>query len=597
VSSGLELAVIGNCVIAALVDINARISWMCWPRLDGDPVFCALLDGEDPQDGFLDVELVRRARSEQRYLHNTAILETVQTDEAGNALRIVDFVPRFKRFGRIIRQPMLIRQIVPVSGRPLLRIRMRPRARYGAERPQRRYGSNHLGYLAGDLSLRLTTDAPLAYLAEEAPFLLDRPLTLILGPDETVPEAPDAIGRDFFDQTRFYWLEWSRYLNVPFEWQDAVIRAAITLKLSAFEETGGIVAALTTSIPEAADSGRNWDYRYCWLRDAFFTVNALNRLGATRTMEEYFRFISNVCALAPGGELRPVYPIVPSLPMPERIATDLAGFRGMGPVRIGNQAAEQVQNDTYGSVVLAGAQLFYDRRLPEPAGEELFRQLEILGEQAERVALLPDAGLWEYRERTRVHTFSAVMCWAGLDRLGRIARRLGLAAEATRWAERAQKLHGVIDRHAFRPELNSFVESFGGDGMDASLLLLPELGFVEPRDPRFLGTLTEVERRLRRDGLVLRYDMPDDFGLPDTAFLVCSFWYVDALAQVGRVEEARALFEQILARRNHVGLLSEDLDFRTGRMWGNFPQTYSHVGLILSAMRLSQSWEAGIWRA
>ncbi len=592
----LDLAIAGNGTLAALIDRTGRIGWMCWPRLDGDPVFCALMNGADPEHGFFDVPVSGLARAEQAYRRNTAVVETVLTDTQGRALRITDTVPRHPRFDRMFRPPLLVRRIEPIAGNPRIRIRLRPRFDWGAEAPSRRAGSNHLRFLGQQDTLRLTTDAPLGFIAEETEFALDRPLTMILGPDETVQESTARLARELEDETTAYWEDWVRLLAVPFEWQDAVIRAAITLKLCAHDDTGGIVAALTTSIPEAPGTARNWDYRFCWLRDAFFTVQALNRLGATRTMEGFIRYLT--AALPENGALpRPVYPLVPNAPIGERIAPALAGFLGHGPVRIGNAAAEQAQHDAWGSVVMAAAMMFFDRRLPQPGDEALFRRLEPLGAAAEVAALTPDAGIWEYRGRTRVHTFSAAMCWAALDRLGRIAKGLGLAAEATSWKARADRLRATLLESAWNPAIGSFTESLGGDGLDAALLLLPEIGLVAPSDPRFVATVEQIQRSLDRGGLLLRYGMPDDFGLPDTAFLVCSFWLVDALHAIGRKEEARALFSRILALRNHVGLLAEDVDPRNGQLWGNFPQTYSQVGLILSAMRLSQSWEEGFWRA
>ena len=595
-SQPLDLAVVGNSTIAALIDPRGRHVWWCFPRLDGDPVFCALLGGAAPETGFMDVTLDGMADSRQSYIRNTAALVTELTDERGNRLRITDFAPRFRRFGRMFRPPMLVRRIEPLAGRCRIRVRIRPRFDWGGTAAECRIGSHHLRYVTPGETLRVSTDAPVSFVAEEVAFVLERPIHLVLGPDETLPQAPADMARDYEEQTIRFWQDWTRFLSVPFEWQEAVIRAAITLKLSSFEDSGGVVAALTTSIPEAPNSGRNWDYRFCWLRDAFFTVLALNRLGATRTMEEYVGYLFNVVITEPDAPLRPVYPIVPGMAIAERLAPALPGYLGDGPVRVGNAAADQVQNDVYGSVILAAAQMFYDERLPRAASLELFRQLEGVGRVAERVALTPDASLWEYRGRSSVHTFSAAMCAAGLHRLSRIAARLGQIDDAGRWQAAADRIRAEVLRRAYRDDLGSFVESLDGEGMDAALLLLPEIGFISATDPRFVATVAAAERRLRRNGLLLRYDRADDFGPPETAFTVCTFWYVDALAALGRRDEARALFEQVLARRNHVGLLSEDIDPRTGQLWGNFPQTYSLVGLILSAMRLSRSWEEGFWR-
>jgi GH15 family glucan-1,4-alpha-glucosidase len=527
---------------------------------------------------------------------NTAILSTTLTDSAGQSIEIIDFAPRFKRYERIFRPRLLIRRIEPRAGNCLIRIRFRPCADYGATVPTPQLGSNHIRCSSPSGGIRLTTDVSVAYIAQEQWFVVDRPLMLIVGQDEQVSSADSALVNSFLARTTDYWLEWTRYLSVPFEWQDAVIRAAITLKLCSFEDTGGIVAAMTTSIPEAPETGRNWDYRYCWLRDAYFVVQALNRLGATRTMEDFIRYITNVAALAPDERLKPVYAIVPGAPMTERVVPGLTGYRGMGPVRVGNLAEAQVQNDSYGNVVLAAAQMFFDRRLPRPGDISLLRRLETLGEWAAKTALEPDAGLWEYRERSRIHTHSSVICWAALDRLAKISRVFGLDDRVEYWRDRASRLRAEILERAWNPKLNSFVGSFDGEDIDASLLLLHEVGFVSPSDPRFLGTLALVERDLRRGPYLFRYAARDDFGLPTTSFTICTFWYIDALAAVGRREEARDILEQTLSCRNHLGLLSEDIDPTTGELWGNFPQTYSMVGLIISAMRLSKSWEEAFWR-
>ncbi|MDB5378580.1 MAG: glycoside hydrolase family 15 protein [Rubritepida sp.] len=591
----LDLAAIGNGTVAALVTKDGRVSWMCWPRLDGDPVFCGLLDGTD-EGGFCEVSLTRFATSEQRYRRNTAILETELSDDRGNTVRITDHMPRFRRFGRMFRPPMLVRRIEPMKGRPRIRLRIRPRFTWGEEIPQGRAGSNHIRFVGASDTLRVTTDAPLGFVLGETEFALDRPLSILIGQDDTMDGAAARITREFEDETTSYWEDWVRGLSLPFEWQDAVIRAAITLKLCAHDDTGGIVAALTTSIPEAPGTTRNWDYRFCWLRDSHFTVMALNRLGATRTMEGYINYITGA-VLEQEAVLRPVYPLVPNGPIDEWVASALKGFRGDGPVRVGNAAAIQVQNDVWGSVVLAASMMFFDRRLPSPGDEALYRRLVPIGNRAEQAALTPDAGLWEYRGRARIHTFSAAMCWGALDRLGRIAAHLRIDDEAADWKRRADRLKAAILDGAWNKASGCLQEVFGGEGLDAALLLLPEIGLLPPSDPRFVATVEAIERELMREGLLLRYGLPDDFGVPDTAFVVCSFWLVDALHSIGRKEDARALFEKILSLRNHVGLLAEDVEPKTGQLWGNFPQTYSQVGLILCAMRLSRSWEEGFWRA
>ncbi|MEJ0048723.1 MAG: glycoside hydrolase family 15 protein [Rhodospirillales bacterium] len=358
----LDLALIGNCRIAALLDGRGRIVWWCFPRFDGDPVFSRLLAGSE-EKGFCDVVIADAAGAHADYVRNTAILETVLEDQHGGRLRITDFAPRFRQFDRMFRPPVLIRRITPLAGVPRITIRVRPTQGYGRPCEVASMGSNHIRYIGAGQVLRLSTDAPLSYITEEVSFTLTQPLTLVLGPDEPFQAALSATARAFEEQTLDYWQRWTRSLAVPFEWQGAVTRAAMALKLCSFEETGAIVAAHTTSIPEAPGSGRNWDYRFCWLRDAHFVVQALNRLGTTETMEAYINFITTVAGdhTAP---LRPVHGIVPGCSLEETIAPDLAGFLGEGPVRVGNAAVWQNQHDVYGSVILATTQMFVDERLP-----------------------------------------------------------------------------------------------------------------------------------------------------------------------------------------------------------------------------------------
>ena len=591
--STLDLGVVGNCSIAALLDRQARYVWGCFPDFAGDPMFCRLLAGDhgESQRGFFDVELDDFASSEQRYVENSAIILTTLRDAHGGVLEVTDFAPRYKQMGRLFRPMALVRHIRAVSGRPRIRVRLRPAKEWGASAVETTRGSNHIRYIGTDVVLRCTTDLPVTYILEEVPFLIDRPVNILIGPDETLTTPIEETTRHFYQRTLDYWNEWSRYLSIPFEWQDEVIRAAITLKLSSYEETGAVMAAMTTSIPEAPDSQRNWDYRYCWIRDGYYVVRALNRLGATKTMEIYLQFLTNLIAGNDSVDLQPVYGIAYDRALAEEIVSTLSGYRGMGPVRRGNQAYQQPQNDVYGSVILAAAQMFFDTRLTKRGDEELFRYLEPLGERCLQLYNQPDAGLWELRRNSHVHTYSSVMCWAGADRLARIAAHLGIEDRARYWGDAAERLRGEILDNAYNQKRNSFVEAWNGDQLDGSLLLLLELGFVDEDDPRFAGTVDAIGAELKRGKYLMRYAKEDDFGAPENAFVICNFWYIDALVELGRTDEAREMFEDMLSRRNHLGLLSEDLDPETGELWGNFPQTYSMVGLINSAMLLSRPWK------
>ena len=589
--SSLDLWPIGNCQVSALVDGAAGLVWACQPRVDGDPVFCRLLEPrEAPARGEWRISLENQVSAAPCYLKNTPILVTRLTDTDGQSCDVFDFCPRFERVGRMYRPVAFLRIVRPVSGAPRIRVALTPASGWGARDAQRTSGTNHIRFLTEPQPLRLTTDAPILHLLEERSFRLEKPLHFFLGPDEPFVGNVEQTLATMLSQTEAHWRDWVRGLAIPLEWQKVVIRAAITLKLCQHEETGAIVAAMTTSIPEAANSGRNWDYRYCWIRDAYYTVQALNRLGALDVLEGYLSYLRNIVDEAERGQIQPLYAVSGEPKLEEGEAGGLAGYRAMGPVRVGNAAYTQIQHDAYGQIILSNAQAFFDERLLRPATQEDFAALEKVGERAWAMHDQPDAGLWEFRTRTSVHTYSAVMSWAACDRLCNIAGTLGLPDRAAFWRERAGKVRATIEREAWFEDEQRFAATFGGDELDASLLQLVDMRFLAPDDPRFRATFEAVEKGLRRGEHMLRYAAEDDFGLPETAFNFCTFWLIEALHLVGREAEARGLYEKMLERLTPAGLLSEDTDFTSGELWGNYPQTYSLVGLINCAGLLSRPW-------
>ncbi|MBU2118539.1 MAG: glycoside hydrolase family 15 protein [Alphaproteobacteria bacterium] len=586
----LDLAPIGNCAISALVDRRGRFVWACAPRVDGDPVFSALMDGSDPAHGFWDVELEGCVDVEQDYLRNTPVLRTVMTAADGASVEILDFAPRHPKHSRTYRPLAFGRVLRPLSGAPRVRVRVRPAADWGARRAERTSGSNHVRYLCTDVTFRLTTDCPVSHVLNERLFRLERPLAFFFGPDEGYDQDVGPGVQAALDRTVVYWRDWVRKLYLPLDWQEAVIRAAITLKLCAYEETGAIVAALTTSVPEFPESGRNWDYRYCWIRDAYYVVRALNRLGAVDILENYLGYLRNLVDASGGGHVQPVYGVGLEAEIDERIVDTVEGYRGMKPVRVGNQAREHLQHDVYGQIVLPLVQSFYDQRLLRPGTIDDFTALEKVGDRAFEMHDQADAGLWEFRTIARVHTYSSVMCWAACDRLSKAAIHLGLADRAELWRARAQAIRERIEAEAYVEEEGRFAASFGNRELDASLLQLTDLGFLDPMDPRQVATFDAIERDLKKGPYLFRYVEPDDFGEPETAFNFCTFWFIEALHLNGRDEEAREIFEQMLSRRTRAGLLSEDISLNDHQLWGNYPQTYSLVGIINCAILLSRSW-------
>ena len=595
----LDLALVGNGTIGALISSEAEVVWMCAPRFDGDPIFTSLLRGtaQPEHNGSFVIEMMNTVRVEQQYIADTPILVSRFFDARGGCAEVTDFAPRFEQAGKVVCPMMLVRKVEPVSGEPVIRVRLRPMHQYGAGliMPQHLRDSvgtrtrDHIRYPGNNLMLRLTTDAPVDAVVSETPFALDHPVTLMLGPDEEVKGGAAKAGSDLAERTAAWWRDWAGSLMVPSEWRDAVIRAAITLKLNACEDTGAIIAAMTTSIPEAPNSGRNWDYRYCWLRDAYFVADSLRQLGDTVTTERYVDFVMRVAAESHGAKLKPLYAIGGRAIPDEHEAEHLAGYRDMAPVRIGNQAYEQTQHDVYGEAILAARPLFFDPPQKRRGDLSLFRRLEAFGRHASDLFDKPDAGLWELRGIERVHTFSSVMCWAGCNALANIAAQLGLEDSRTLWSESADHIHQTICRRSWNARLGAFTAAMDGDTLDASLLLLHTLGFVAADDARFVRTVRAIGRDLRAGDFIHRYTEKDDFGRPENAFLVCTFWYIDALAAIGEREEARQIFGRVLSCRNRHGLLAEDLDPKTRVQWGNFVQTYSMAGIIQSALRLSET--------
>ena len=589
--SSLELWPVGNCQVTGLIDETGGLVWGCVPRVDGDPVFCALLNGDKQDEGVWRIELEDFASAHQEYQRNTSILKTRLEAKDGSAIEIVDFAPRFSRAGRMYRPVAFVRIVRCVAGAPRIRVRLAPMKNYGEALAETTNGTNHIRYLVGPQALRLTTDAPVGYVLEQRTFRLEGDLHFFLGPDEPFGGNVGRETETMLELTDHYWRHWVRGLATVMEWQEAVIRAAITLKLCVYEETGGIVAALTTSIPEHAGSERNWDYRYCWLRDAYFTVTALNRLSAVGTLERYLTYLRNTVAHTQGGHIQPVFGVALETDLTETIPGHLPGYRGHGPVRFGNQAAEHIQHDVYGHVILGASQAFFDERLSSKAGHLEFEQFEKVGERAYQVYDTPDAGIWEFRGRAHVHTSSAIMCWAACDRLARIARELQKPERVEFWRHRADEIRERIIKEAWNEDRQAFTGAFGGDALDASVLLMAEIGFIDPMDERYVKTVERIDDELREGDHVYRYRAADDFGEPETAFTACTFWHIDALARIGRRDEARKMFESLLKQRTKLGLLSEDVDTKTRELWGNFPQTYSMVGIINAASNLSRSWE------
>jgi len=583
----LSYAAFGNGRVIGLVGPTSAIDWLCMPRFDSPSVFGALLD---PTVGGRFRVLSRGAEVVGRvsYLRNTNVARVEFTD-GGATWEIVDFAPRIPN-GLDVECPIeTIRVIRPIAGHPRLAIDLDPRPDYGRVQPSWSPdgGGVLLEWNGGVLDI--ATNLPAPYLRNGQEFVLSQPVFISLRYGRRLTRPSMAEVQFQLDLTVEGWRRWAKTCALPTFAPEAVLRSALCLKLHAYHDTGAIIAAATTSIPEELGTERTWDYRYCWLRDAAFVVEALRRLSHLGEGEQLLVFLRD---LVEGGPLQPVYGIGGERNFPETMLSHLAGYQGNGYVRIGNAASLQAQHDLMGEVVLCLETLLTDARIAYDEPRAFFPLVKRMVEDSIRLAPVPDTGIWEFRTMLKNHTFSRAMCWVAIQRGALLADRFGYLTEAKTWHEIAERERATVLERAYRPDLGYFTQALDGSFPDAANLLLPTIGLVDARDPRFVSTVEATGRLLTRNGLVYRYRNPDDFGQPSSTFTICSFWYAEALALVGRLEEAIEVFEHLLSFANPVGLFSEDIDPETGNLLGNFPQAYTHVGLIHAAMTIGELLEA-----
>jgi GH15 family glucan-1,4-alpha-glucosidase len=579
-----DLGLIGNCQFSALIERSGSVVWCCLPQFDSEPVFGRLLD---PSGGEFAIEPADGRKGRQRYIQNTNILETV-FDAPGGQFRIIDLAPRFSQHDRMFRPPQLVRIIEPVQGAPVIRVRCEPRLGWSKISPTVQQGSDYLEFEGFSAALRLTSNIEPACLTGQ-PFMLDTRRYLVLSWGVPIEEELSSVCERFLSETSHYWQRWVKHCNIPPHYQQEVIRSALVLKLHCFEDTGAIIAAMTTSIPEAPGSGRTWDYRYCWLRDAYYVLDALRLLGHFEEREHFIQFLLGITANTPDLNLKPLYRVNGGSDLEERLLDNWAGFNNDGPVRVGNAAAMHQQHDVFGELVLALTPVFIDDRFQQERTPETLELIVRLARKAIAVAGTPDAGIWELRREWKPQTFSSLMCWAAAERAFRITSRF-MPERAIEFRDAAGKIHDEIIARAWMQDRGGFASEYGGRNLDASLLQMAPLKFLKGNDAR-LGTAVEAIRsELGVNGWLLRYRNDDGLGVPSVAFVICTFWLAEALAMTGNRAESAAIMRNIGNVLSPLGLISEDRDTTTGTMWGNYPQAYSHVGLIHAAFAASPRW-------
>ncbi|MGE5305843.1 MAG: glycoside hydrolase family 15 protein [Alphaproteobacteria bacterium] len=580
-----DYGMIGDCYTAALVGREGSIDWLCLPRFDSGACFAALLGTED-NGRWLLTPASKIHSNRRRYRGDTLILETDYETEDG-AVTVIDCMPPRSA------EPDLVRMVVGRSGRVRMRMELIIRFDYGSIVPWVRRTENGIRAIAGPDSVVLNAGVPLSGqdFTTTAEFTVSEggrvPFVLLWYPShEPIPPPVDA--EKAIAETERWWREWSSQCNYDGPWRDAVRRSLITLKALTFAPTGGMVAAPTTSLPEQVGGTRNWDYRYCWLRDATFTLYALMHGGHTEEACAWREWLLRAVAGRP-SELNIMYGLAGERRLSELELGWLRGYEGSSPVRIGNAAHQQFQLDVYGEVMDA---LHLARREGLEPDENAWQVQRVLIDFLESAWREPDEGIWEVRGGRRHFTHSKVMAWVAVDRAVKAVERFGLEGYAERWRKLRQTIHAEVCRHGFDGERNTFVQSYGAKELDASLLMIPLVGFLPPTDPRVRGTVEAIERDLVNNGFVARYPTkPEIDGLPpgEGVFLPCTFWLADNLALLGRRAEAQKLFERLLDLRNDLGLLSEEYDPAKRRLLGNFPQAFTHVSLINTASNLSRT--------
>ena len=597
-----DYGIIGDLHTVALVGIDGSIDWCCLPHFDSPSVFAAVLD--DEKGGYFKITAISPERRKQLYLPDTNVLITRFYCSDGIA-ELVDFMPIEGRGLNYVppNYHQIVRRVTTVAGHVKFRLECFPAFNYARDKHEIHSFPQGAAFSSPSATVGLSSPVPLTIdgTGVIAEFALPRgkPVTFFLRQADRGSEAnvliPEKGGEAFFRETIDFWQRWlsqSRYVG---RWREMVHRSALILKLLTYAPTGAIVAAPTTSLPEEIGGVRNWDYRFCWMRDASFTLYALMRLGFDQEAGQFMNWLEQRCReLNPDGSLQPMYSVDGESRLTEESLTHLKGYKDSKPVRIGNGAYQQSQLDLYGALLDS---IYLYNKHGAPISYDLWCNVERLLDYVCNHWHKTDEGIWEIRGEPRHFVYSKLMCWVALDRGVRLADKRSFPADRERWLKTRDEIYCEIMERGWNESCKSFVQYYGADGMDASLLLMPLVFFVSPSDPRMIQTLDLIQNRLAMDSLVHRYSLDDAApvdGLSgrEGAFSICSFWMVEALTRAGRIEEARLMFEKMLGYANHVGLYAEEVG-HCGESLGNFPQAFTHLGLISAAFNLDRVLSRG----
>lgn len=587
----LDYGIIGNCRSAALISKTGAIEWCCLPEFDSSSVFAKILD--EKIGGSFDILVDESFSITQDYIENTTILVT-KFSNGIDTFEVHDFMPRYyKPNGDYQSPPEIIRYFKHISGKPTFKVNYNPKLEY-AKGNTEMYVKDHFivsltyGEKFDTLFLYTNFDKQKVVNGNEIELTADG--YFLLGYNEKVFETTvDSIFLEH-QRTKVYWLNWMDRTPTYKLYQKQIARSAMTLKLLTYDKTGAVLAAATTSLPETIGEVRNWDYRFCWIRDASMVIKVVSKLGHKNIAKRYLKFIID---LIPDKDekLQIMYGINKEKKLTEFSLDHLSGYKNSSPVRVGNAAYKQKQNDIYGILMDVIHQQFVNFSMDIENTEELWTITKGIVWVVNKHWREADKGIWEFRAEDRHFTFSKVLCWVAVDKAIKVAELLNKTNKIMKWKLIESEIREDIMQNAWNNDVKAFTQSYGSSDLDASVLLMEPYGFIDARDPKYVSTVNAIERELSNDGLLYRYKNKDDFGLPSSSFTICTFWFINSLYKIGEVQKAKKLFDKLLSYSNHLGLFSEDIDFKTKRLLGNFPQAYSHLALIETAINLSNITE------
>jgi GH15 family glucan-1,4-alpha-glucosidase len=594
-TNNYHYGLIGNCTSAALVSKDASIDWLCLPFFDSPSVFAKLLDKS--RGGYFKIEGVDTKTIHQRYVDDTAILKTT-VETAHGAFEINDYMPRFTAGLENYYCPSEIhRSIIIRTGQPKIRVQLCPMPNYALGDATYEIHDDYVKMIStrgSYMSFYLYSNVDMHDVLQGVTIILPQRTYFVLSYHEKLGNFTDATIYHQFEKTKAYWLDYVDQLRYPARYRDDVIRSTITLKLLSYQRTGAVLAAPTTSLPEIVGGERNWDYRYCWMRDGGMTIDLYSRIGDTETSERFMHYILRRLPFK-NDPIQLMYSIEGDRVLEETIQKHLQGYENSYPVRIGNNASTQQQNDLYGQLIEAiyTFMLFehsIKHRSKIQIAEEIWTLVRSLVNHIIQVWEQPDNGIWEFRGNKRHFTHSKLMSWVGMDRAVKIAAFLGKPKYMPIWRHVANQIHDDILKHAWSKRAEAFTMSYESEAFDASNLLMLHYKFLPSDDARIISTVNTYYNHLVKNDFMFRYKIEDDFGAPKNAFIVCTFWMINALYIIGEKTKARQMFDHLLKHRNHLGLLAEGVEIDTGRLTGNFPQAYSHLALIQSAFTLETDY-------